>query len=87
MVHTVNTNIVLHLVGASCNTAFSGWVAPGTGTDCVISTEFVIPSVQKQELFQCFMHLLDTILHQPSEACKGKVSAWKAQQAYEEHGH
>ena len=24
MVHNVDTNIILHLVGASCNTAFSG---------------------------------------------------------------
>ena len=47
MVHTVNTNIILNIVGDSCNTAFSGWVAPGTWTDCVVSTQFVIPSVQK----------------------------------------
>ena len=61
MVHTVNTDIILNLVGALCNTAFSGLVVPSTGTDCVISTQFVIPSVQKQELFQCFMHLLAAI--------------------------
>ena len=67
MVHTLDTNIILHLVGALCDTTFSGWVVSGTRTDSVLSTQFVIPSVHNQELFQCFMHLLDTILHQPSE--------------------
>ena len=37
MVHTVDTNIILHLVGASCDTTFSGWVVSGTGTDSVLS--------------------------------------------------
>ena len=39
------------------------WVALGTGTDSAVS----IPLVHNQELFQCFMHLLAAIPHQPSE--------------------
>ena len=40
------------------------WVSLGTGkySDSVVSTPFVIPSVQNQELFRCFMHLLPVIL-------------------------
>ena len=40
------------------------WVSLGTGkySDSVVSTPFVIPSVQNQKLFQCFMNLLPVIL-------------------------
>ena len=41
------------------------WVALGTGTDSAASIPFGIPSVQNQELLQCFMHLLAAILHLP----------------------
>ena len=72
MVHTVDTDIILILVGGLyelrvIQSLVDAWVALGTGTDSAVSTPFVTTSVHNQELFQCFMHLLAAILHQPSE--------------------